>query len=272
MAAARSSYLRMFRKLGGMPDRHVPLGILLTDFDGNPVQYVITNDKHAAALTKFVAQFGVNVVRDKFMAMQGEGWGDDGVLYHGIGMFGNWQTRRGDVLAPYGHFAINLIEAAAVEGVYCNYDQVPGNFSLSFPFGDLPAWSETYIDCLRHALCPATRPVSALLLSKRLAEGYDKMNVEPGGLSPINVPPFGQALKQCLDAHFKEVMPKAPAPLSFDNPFTAKLPPVVAPAPKDKPLLVLHVRIRELPSGYHADYAPPEYLDKLIHPPWSPPS
>ena len=272
MATQCSSYLRKFSKLGGKTKGYVPLGIVLTDFDHKPIQYVITNNKSAAKLTELVAQFANNVLRPEFMAKQDEGWGEEGVLYYGIGMFGTWQTRPGDTLAPYGHFAITLIEAAAVHGVYCTPPSVPTNYAGCCAFGDLDSHYESYIECLVEELRPATQPASALLLSKRLAEGYEKMNVPPGGLSPINVPPFGQALKQCLDAHFKEVMPKAPAPLSFDNAFTAKLPTLVAPTPKDKPILVLHVNIRDLPYLYYANYAPPKYLDKLIRPPWSPPS
>jgi len=274
MAAHRDSYLRKFRRLAGETKGYVPLGILLTDFDDKPLHYVITNEVFpgtcAAELTDYMARFASNVDRPEFMAAaDGEGgdWGEEGVLHDGIGMFARWRTKPGGTLAPYGHFAVELIEAAALQGVCCSPPRVPKNYGGCLPFGDLDATYERYVDCLVEALDPPTRPEFALLLSKRLAEGYEKRDVPPGGLSPINVPGFGHALKECLDEHFKAIMPKAPAPLSFDNAFTAKLPPLVAPATADKPLLVLHVRIRDLPDGYHKDFAPPEYLYKLIHPP-----
>ena len=98
------------------------------------------------------------------------------------------------------------------------------------------------------ALGPATSPVTALLLAKRLGKRYDV------------------GVKQNLEDHFKAQMPKMPAPLSFDNLFTAKIPPPVPPSYADKPLVVLHI---PLESGvFHPSwlkgYAPEGYMQEYL--------
>lgn len=77
---------------------------------------------------------------------------------------------------------------------------------------ELQNWAEGPMYFCSRAMDAATSPVTALLLAKRLGKRYDV------------------GVKHNLEDHFKAQMPKMPAPLSFDNVFTAKIPPPVCAA------------------------------------------
>ena len=232
----------------------VPIGILVT-IDKKPIQYVIDDGllRHTVADIPSHLHWCANQTFRHSNALLY----DSARAASQKRIFSTSRTYPGEFGYEWGEFCLTMLEAATLDKLHRKERRSPGEVvpigykppSFVPPSADeLQNWAEGPMYFCSRAMGPATSPVTALLLAKRLGKRYDV------------------GVKQNLEDHFKAQMPKMPAPLSFDNVFTAKIPPPVPPSYADKPLVMLHI---PLESGvFHPSwlkgYAPEGYLQEYL--------
>ena len=168
-------------------------------------------------------------------------------------------TKRGDAeaFAKWGHYHVTGPEAACLTGGFGDYSAWhyhvtgPEAACLTGGLGDYSAWLKGPMELCTAHIKPATHPMVALLVAKRLQAMYG------GGL--------WDGMRDCIQKY----LPRAGDPRLFEGPFTAKIP---APKPlsaRKKPLVVLSIDLEEVDmhTCYHQVYvATNHFFDRRVEP------